>query len=142
MSVEYSESIKLSEAEVVTVCQFAGTAGEFDEPYEQIGTGSEIVFWTEGNEYHKAVAIKLSLGKVAAAQCQIDDIVDNPNSKIFEGKVLRTTSAEHEFMIEEEVIGILFPNGFGSIVDHADNDDFLDRRIAAAAILFEANTQS
>lgn len=118
---------KFDEESIIGLCQFAGRAANFDEDYNDIAEGSEFVLWVESSEYYDAQAYRLKIIALKAGQQALEGADGSPANKMFQAEVLRTTVERDLSQVQAEdendettyPYGILFPNGFASIVDNA-----------------------
>lgn len=112
---------EFDEQSIIDICLFAGRAANFDEPYEVIEEGSEITLWVEASEYYDEAAYRLKLIALKAGVQALEGSKGSPSNKMFQAEIIRTTAPRLMGEPAEDAIhpyGILFPNGFASIVDN------------------------
>lgn len=122
--------MRLTEAEILVATQFAGDPSNFEEDYQSIDAGSTVTLTTEENEDERSEIFKVNLETIIDGITTLEDAHGNPPYKLFEGTIVETT--RQRLNPGDGVFGILFPNGFGSLVDSAPDSDYTDLRIRAA----------
>lgn len=116
---------EFDEESILDLCWFAGKAATFDESYDDIVEGSEIVLWTEKSECSNIEAYRLKLIAIKTGEVAIEGADGTPANIMFQAEVLRSTNERdlsHLGTEDDEIsypYGILLPNGFASIVDNA-----------------------